>query len=395
MEASKKTNLLENKKIAIIGGGPGGLTLARLLQLKGADVKVYERDINQQARVQGAIVDLHFESGLKAIEAAGLVTEFKESYMHGADRYRILDKDGNIRYDEMNKESPVTFGDEDFRPEIDRGILRNVLVASLYPGTVVWDSQFVDMSQEAGVWTIQFKNGTTATADIVIGSDGARSKIRPFVTAVKPLYAGITIIQGEINKSEKECLEVYKLVNNGNVMAFGEGKVITLQPRGDGGLTLYVSAEYPENWGETSGVDFENNKEVCAYLEKFHSGWDPLFFKIFNAVDTFVLRPLHSVPVDQNWEAHANITLIGDAAHIMLPSGEGVNAAMLDALELSKYLTSNDFPDLQNAMAAYENDMRTRAALLSQDAVEGTERMYSKGALDTFVNDFMEMNRHQ
>lgn len=64
--------LLENKKIAIIGGGPGGLTLARLLQLKGATVKVYERDFSQKARVQGAIVDLHYESGLKVIKAARL-----------------------------------------------------------------------------------------------------------------------------------------------------------------------------------------------------------------------------------------------------------------------------------------------------------------------------------
>ena len=51
--------LLENKLIAIVGGGPGGLTLARLLQLKGANVKVYERDLNKDARVQGSLLDLH------------------------------------------------------------------------------------------------------------------------------------------------------------------------------------------------------------------------------------------------------------------------------------------------------------------------------------------------
>ena len=90
METLKAMNLLQDKKIAIIGGGPGGLTLARLLQQKGANVKVYERDFSINSRVQGAIVDLHFDSGLKVIEAAGLTDAFKAKYMRGADKYRSL-----------------------------------------------------------------------------------------------------------------------------------------------------------------------------------------------------------------------------------------------------------------------------------------------------------------
>ena len=71
-------NLISAKKIAIVGGGPGGLTLARLLQMRGADVKVYERDASRESRVQGAIVDLHFESGLKVIEQADLMDALKQ-----------------------------------------------------------------------------------------------------------------------------------------------------------------------------------------------------------------------------------------------------------------------------------------------------------------------------
>lgn len=86
MERINEVNLLKDKKVAILGGGPGGLTLARLLQLKGAEVKVYERDFNKESRVQGAIVDLHFDSGLKVMSAAGLLDSFKEVYMRGADK---------------------------------------------------------------------------------------------------------------------------------------------------------------------------------------------------------------------------------------------------------------------------------------------------------------------
>ena len=119
MESSKTFKLIENKKIAIVGAGPSGLTLARLLQMRGTNVTVYERDFSQNARVQGAIVDLHYDSGLMVMEAAGLMNAFKEHYMAGADRYRMLDKNGNILVDEHSQASDVGFGDEHFRPEID------------------------------------------------------------------------------------------------------------------------------------------------------------------------------------------------------------------------------------------------------------------------------------
>ena len=90
MGTLKAIHQLQDKEIAIVGGGPGGLTLARLLQLKGAKVKVYERDFSKEARVQGAIVDLHFESGLKVIEAADLMDAFRANYMPGADQYRMV-----------------------------------------------------------------------------------------------------------------------------------------------------------------------------------------------------------------------------------------------------------------------------------------------------------------
>src|SRR6478736_5843288 len=104
--------LLQNKKIAIIGGGPGGLTLARLLQLKGINVKVYERDFSRDVRVQGATLDLHHESGLKALEEAGLMDAFKANYRPNADRLRIVDENAQIFLDDHSEESTGDFGDE-------------------------------------------------------------------------------------------------------------------------------------------------------------------------------------------------------------------------------------------------------------------------------------------
>lgn len=370
METWKAINLLQNKEIAIIGGGPGGLTLARLLQLKGVNVKVYERDFGKEARVQGAIVDLHFDSGLKVMEAADLMDAFKVNYMPGADKFRMVDKDAKILMDEHDKSSVADFGDEHFRPEIDRGALRNILIDTLLPDTVIWDSQFVSMELVNETWKLKFKNGTTANADLVIGAEGYRSKIRSYLTDIKAVYSGATIIQGEIDYPEKVCPEIYALVDKANLLAMGTGKTIAAQPRGDGGLTFYASSLYPENWIKTSGIDFNESEEVYNYLVKYYEGWNPIFFTLFKACKHFVPRPLNYFPLDQNWDTKSNLTLIGDAAHLMPPSGEGVNTAMLDALDLSECLTAGEFQNIQAAIAAYEKRMLQRAALLGEEALE-------------------------
>jgi 2-polyprenyl-6-methoxyphenol hydroxylase-like FAD-dependent oxidoreductase len=368
----QKEELLLHKNIAIIGADPGGLTLARLLQLKGVQVKVYERDHSQEARVQGAIVDLHFDSGLKAMEATGLMEEFKASYMQGADKYRLLDPKGHILLDEGNQAGKPDFGNPQFRPEIDRGALRDLLIDGLQPGTVIWDRQFESMKEVDNKWELQFKNGTTAAADVVIGSDGYRSLIRPYLTDATALYSGATIIQGEIDHPETACPEFYQLVNLANLMAMGNGATIAAQPRGDGGLTFYAASMYPENWVKLSGIDFSNAEEVQNYLINHYEGWSSIFFSLFKACTHFVPRPLNYFPLENRWKTKNNVTLIGDAAHLMPPNGEGVNLAMLDALDLSNCLTTTaTFTDLQDAIAAYEKIMFDRAKPLCKETIEG------------------------
>ncbi|WP_367331384.1 FAD-dependent oxidoreductase [Sphingobacterium multivorum] len=384
--------MLSEKNIAIVGGGPGGLTLARLLQMKGIKVNVYERDFSPSARVQGAIVDLHFDSGLKAMEATGLMEAFKANYMNGADKYRLLDPQGNMLMDESQRDEEPIFGDKNFRPEIDRGALRDLLIDGLLPGTVVWDSQLVNLREIGGKWELQFKNGMTTSADLVIGSDGYRSKVRPYLTDVKARYSGASIIQGEIEHPETACPEIYALVNQGNLMAMGDGASLVVQPRGDGGFTFYAASMYPENWGMSSGIDFGNPVAVRKYLNKHFANWNSVFFTLFNASETFTWRPLNYYPLTQRWATKNNITLIGDAAHLMPPNGEGVNLAMLDALDLCSCLTSGDYINLKEAIAAYENMMFERAEPLCRETIDGIEDFASP--TNESVRDFVNMLSH-
>ncbi|WP_133574303.1 FAD-dependent oxidoreductase [Pedobacter metabolipauper] len=375
--------LLQNKKVAIIGGGPGGLTLARLLQLKGADVKVYERDKSREVRVQGATLDLHFESGLRALEEAGLMDAFRANYRPDADRLRIMDEHASIFFDEHSKTAKGDFGDEWFRPEIDRGPLRNMLLDSLLPDTVVWDSHIVSLKRHGDTWEIIFQNGNMVIADVIIGADGAKSKIRPFVTPIKPFYSGVTVLEGNIYDAEKNAKKINTVLQGGKIMALGDSKTISVSAKGDGSLDFYAGWNADVNWLTDSGIDFKNNKQVLEWFKKEYVNWDSIWLELFEAENTiFVPRPQYCMPLDQHWDAQPNITLIGDAAHLMPPyAGEGVNMAMLDALQLSQSLTSENFTDIRSAIAHYERQMFARFADIGRETLDNTEFMHSPDGL--------------
>lgn len=381
---------LQDKKIAIIGGGPGGLTLAKLLQLKGADVKVYERDLNKHARVQGSPLDLHDNSGLAALTQANLLEEFKNNFLPGADRMKIMNESAEVFYSDHETKLEENFGYVHFRPEIDRGALRKILLESLQPETVVWDSQFISMEKQDEGWLIHFKNEQTVYADIVIGSDGANSKIRPYITDIKPFYSGITMLEGNISDAKNSAPNISALLNGGKIMAFGKGKDLLMGQKGNGEIGFYASFKAPENWGTISRLDFSDKAQLLSWFKKEYPEWSESWYELFESTATpFVPRPIYCIPFDQTWDSSPNLTLIGDAAHVMPPfAGEGVNMAMLDALELSECLTSDKYDTLQEAISFYETTMRKRAAIIAQESLENGERMHSETALNTMLEFF-------
>ena len=382
--------ILQNKKIAIVGGGPGGLTLARLLQQKGLHVTVYERDVNRQVRVQGATLDLHTESGLKALEEAGLINEFKNHYRPGADKMRIVDETGAIRYDQHAEESTETFGDAHFRPEIDRGPLRDILLDSLKPGTVVWDSHILSLDAKGDGWLLRFKNGMTAEADLVIACDGANSKLRPIVTPILSFYSGVTIIEGTVYDSEKNTPRIHELLKGGKIFAFGDSKTIIVSSKGDGSLAFYTGLKAASDWFQTNSLDYNDQRQLLQWFKQEYKSWNPVWHELFSAAKAnYTVRPLHCMPLDQNWEANPNITLLGDAAHLMPPyAGEGVNMAMLDALELSQCLTDPTFKETKTAIAHYEKHMRARASKAAEESMNNTAWMHAPDGLKNMLDMF-------
>jgi 2-polyprenyl-6-methoxyphenol hydroxylase-like FAD-dependent oxidoreductase len=382
--------LLSNKEIAIVGGGPGGLTLARLLQLNNLNVKVYERDTDSNARVQGSPLDLHENSGLAALRKAGLLDEFKKNYMKGADKTVITNASAEIVFSDHDHERVEDFGHEFFRPEIDRGVLRQILIQSVQPENIVWDSHFLRMEKQAEGWLLYFKNGTTAYADLVIASDGANSKIRPYITNIKSFYSGVTMLEGNIYQAEKHAPKLSAMLRGGKLMAFGNEKNVLMGQKADGEIGFYASFTAEENWPEKSGLNFSDRSQVMEWFKEKYKEWSSIWQELFEKAELpFVPRPINCMPLDQTWQALPNLAMIGDAAHLMPPfAGEGVNMAMLDALELSESLTNNKHQSVLAAISYYETNMRKRAAVIAKESLDNGERMHSENALSTMTDFF-------
>ena len=381
---------IASKKIGIVGGGPGGLILARLLQQKGIPVTVYERDANKEVRQQGATLDLHQESGLLALTTAGLLDAFKQNYRPGADKLRLVDEQATIFHDDHTDKAEEAFDADDFRPEIDRGPLRDLLIDSLQPGTIAWNSHFDSMERQGDGWLLQFKNGETAFADIVVAADGANSKVRPYLTAIQPIYSGITIVEGNIYQSEKNAKRLHELTKGGKVFALAHGQSIILSAKGDGSLSFYTGCMVPESWVADSKIDFDDNRSVGQWFRTMFKDWGAIWQELVESTQSyFIPRPMYHYPLDQCWTPLPNLTMLGDAAHRMPPyAGEGVNMAMLDALELYECLTSEAYSDTGHAIASYERKMCERAAEITRLTLEQTLALHSEGALQYLIDMF-------
>lgn len=343
-----------NTSIAIIGAGLGGLTLARVLHVHGIAATVYEAEASANARAQGGMLDIHENNGQLALKAAGLFDRFLEIIHAGGQATRVLDKDGNVLFEEHDD---GTGG----RPEVPRGELRRILLESLPVDTVRWGHKVTAVSPlGGGRHMLAFADGSTVTTDLLVGADGAWSKVRPLVSEAKPAYVGTSFIETYLFDSDTRHKASAEAVGGGSLFALTPGKGIAAHREPHGVLHTYVELNKPKDWIDS--IDFSDPATALACVAKEFEGWAPALTALITDGETDpVPRPIHALPVDHRWDRVPGVTLLGDAAHLMAPSGEGANLAMFDGAELGMAIAANP-GDIEAALIGYEKDLFPRSA---------------------------------
>lgn len=371
-------------KIAVIGGGPGGLTLARILQTKGIGCTVFEAEASPLARPQGGTLDLHPESGQHALRLAGLESEFLSVARYEDQDVKLCDSSGQVVFSQASQP-------EDDRPEVDRTALRQILLNSLTPGVVLWGHKLRSVeSRSDGAYDVNFENGITGTFDLVVGADGTWSKVRPLVSDAKPIYCGVTFLDLSIDNVDELYPQISELVGRGKMFALGNNKGLLCQRNGNAHIRVYAAIRVAEDWIARGNLDLSTPEIARASVRSLFTGWAPNLLELIDkSNDLIVPRLIYALPVGHSWKNRPGITLLGDAAHVMSPfSGEGANLAMLDAADLAVALSEGS--DWRVAVEEFEQKMLPRAAEAAVGAMEGINGAISERGLEDAVELFQQ-----
>jgi 2-polyprenyl-6-methoxyphenol hydroxylase-like FAD-dependent oxidoreductase len=348
--------------VTIVGAGLGGLTLARVLLVHGIPATIYEAEPSAQARTQGGQLDIHEHNGQLALEAAGLTGKFRAIIHEGGAATRMLDPRGMVLLDEPDD---GTGG----RPEVLRGDLRRILADSLPDETIQWGRKITDaQSLGDGRYELTFADGPTVTTGLLVGADGAWSKIRPLLSDATPSYVGTSFIETYLYDADERHSAAAEAVGDGAMYALTPGKGIVAHREAGNILHTYVQLNRPAEW--IAGIDFTDAAAATARVAAEFDGWVPELTALITHCETApILREIYTLPDGHRWDRVPGVTLLGDAAHLMPPAGEGANLAMFDGAELGKAIAAHP-DDIEAALAAYEEAMFPRSESEYADAHE-------------------------
>src|SRR5690242_3204121 len=335
-------------RAVVVGGGIGGVAAAVALAQAGIDVQVHEQA--QQVAEGGAGVSLA-PNGLRMLERLGVGEPVRRvGVRYAASELRLPDGRA-VRHE------PYQFAMAGQNVGIHRADLLALLGGQLPPDTVRTGHRCTGFRQDQAGATVGFADGSTATADVVIGADGIHSVLQGFVVApAKPVYSGVVAYRGLVPRLEGYPAGTIR-------MWMGEGRHFLVFPVRAGRLLNYVGfvssdTAVRESWSAPGDP---------AALAAHFAGWDPVIGQVIAAISGpggsgFQWGMYDRVPLTQ-W-SNGRLTLLGDAAHPMLPHlGQGVNQALEDAVTLAALLGAGTSPaGVPRALAAYEGLRRDRTA---------------------------------
>jgi salicylate hydroxylase len=340
-------------RAAIVGGGIGGLAAANALARQGLRVDVYEQASALGEVGAGIFV---YPNSLRQLERMGFAKALADvgAPVGAGSQYRRMD--GTVVGPIVTADSSGWNG----MYGMHRADILNALAAALPADSIHTGHRCVGFSQTEESATIFFADGNSAEADVVIAADGIRSVLQPFVVEPSPPeYSGFRAYRGLV---ERDSLDSWP--DRTHQVWMGHGKHFMVFPVRSGQLLNYVGfvpldIETVESWSAVGDRD---------QLAASFAGWDPEIGKLLDKVETcfwwglFDRRPLRT------W-CNGRLTLLGDAAHPMLPHlGQGANQAIEDGVALATLLSGRSSRDVAAVLRAYDGLRRPRTAMVQTES---------------------------
>jgi 2-polyprenyl-6-methoxyphenol hydroxylase-like FAD-dependent oxidoreductase len=360
--------------ITIAGAGLAGLVLARVLHVHGIASTVYEAEASPSGRTQGGQLDIHDFNGQVALQQCRLMDEFHSIVNMGAEAMRFLNPDGEL-VGEIPDDGQLS------NPEVLRGELRRILIESLPHGTIRWGHKITSITPGGGhrPHVINFACGSSVSTEVLIGADGAWSRVRDSLNGAMPEYLGTLWVETFLHDVEKNHPESAALVGSGAMLAMKPGRGIFGHREANDVIHTYVVLKKPLEWMQS--VDFSDRERALTLVAgQLGQGWAPELLELVTRGETPpVARPIWGLPLEHTWDRVPGIMLIGDAAHLTPPDGDGANWALYDGAQLAQAIAATP-ADIDTAFDTFAAQMLPRSAASSIDGYQSFEQTFGYNA---------------